>query len=93
MSWDEMHENVEDRQSSGGKLRKAIRSPFHLICMDIKNDYGAIIGELVIEELIKLNPSDPWVCRSALWWAPEQKPKTLKTLPKHDGFPDEDDGA
>lgn len=57
-SWEEMHENVEDRQPSGGKLHRRMESPFYRTVMEIRNEAGTVIGGILINELIPLTPTE-----------------------------------
>ena len=91
LGWDEMKEQADDKQTSGAKLRKAISGPFKITCMEVRNEFGTVIGELVIEELIRLTRDDPWVVRAGLWWAADQMPVApRKATSGESAGPDED---
>lgn len=94
LSWDEMHENAEDRQSSGGKLTRYKDGPFYISCMEVRNEFGTPIGELIIEELIPLQPTEikDRVLRLGLWEKDLNKPEPPKVHLKFEQGPFPDEG-
>lgn len=96
LSWDGMAEQADDRQPSGGKISRRMSGPFFILSMSVRNEYGTVIGEVVIEELIPLVPTavKDRVIRAGIWEA-EIVVKPTNTMTKllsegTDPFPDEE---
>lgn len=90
-SWEGLKEKVEDGQRSGGTVRKGTDYPFSYQAFDVRNEFGTIIGEMVIEELIPLKPTGfaSTAIRGGIRWAETEKHNVVEV--KQDGaFPDED---
>lgn len=93
-SWDELKEKA-GRQPSAGVIRTRMDYPFKQIYMDVRDDNGAAIGVLMIEELV---PLPGWITsvRAALWEKLVLPPpmdsaqKLFKYYKESDPFPDED---
>ena len=87
MGWDEWGEQAEDRQSSESSLHKRVDYPFLLTYMKIRDEYGNLIGTLIIEELIalELTAIKDGVIRAAMSFDFKQMREMA------DPFPDEDE--
>jgi len=56
-SWDDLHEQAEDKQASGGKVKKFIDGPFLVSIFRVRDEAGNLLGELTISELTVTKPT------------------------------------
>ena len=61
--WDELKEHVDDRQPSGGYMKRYVNYPFYVAVLDVRDESGKVIGQLIVNELIPLK-STPMCERS-----------------------------